>query len=127
MERNSKIPAQYQTVMPYFIIKGAEQFIDFLKDVFGATETYRVMRDEHTIMHAELMIGESTLMLAESTDKYDPRTAGLFIYVDDADERFNKAVGAGATIVNAVGDQPYGRSGGVLDPFGNTWWITSAK
>jgi PhnB protein len=127
MEKNSKIPPNYQTVMPYLIIKGAEQFIDFLKNVFEATETYRVMRDEHTIMHAEAMIGQSTLMLAESTDKYEPRTAGLFVYVDDADIRFKKAIDAGASVINAVSDQPYGRSGGVTDPFGNSWWITSLK
>ena len=127
MEKNSKIPSNYQTVMPYLITKGAEQFIDFLKNVFDATETYRVMKEEHTVMHAEVMIGECTLMLADSTDRYGPRTAGMFVYVDDADLRFKKAIDAGATIINPVSDQPYGRSGGVTDPFGNSWWITSLK
>jgi PhnB protein len=127
MEKNSKIPSNYQTVMPYLITKGAEQFIDFLKNVFDATETYRVMKDEHTVMHAEVMIGECTLMLADSTDRYGSRTAGMFVYVDDADLRFKKAIDAGASIINPVSDQPYGRSGRVTDPFGNSWWITSLK
>ena len=125
MTKDSKIPANYQTVMPYLIVKGAEKFIDFTKQVFGAIETYRVMRDENTIMHAEIMIGESTIMFADSTDNYEPRTAGLFIYVDNADDRYKKAVEAGATMITPLSDQPYGRSGGVADPFGNTWWITS--
>lgn len=125
MTKDPGIPANYQTIMPYLIVKGAEKFIDFTKQVFDATETYKAMRDENTIMHAEIMIGESTIMFADATDNYEPRTAGLFIYVDNADDRYQKAVEAGAAIIAPPSDQPYGRSGGVIDPFGNTWWITS--
>lgn len=64
-------------------------------------------------------------MLADSTEKFSVRTAGLFIYVDDADDTFKKAIDTGATTVAAVADQAYGRSGGVQDPYGNVWWITS--
>ncbi|MFI5187213.1 MAG: VOC family protein [Chitinophagales bacterium] len=125
MNKDLKIPANYQTVMPYLIVKDAERFMTFTKIVFDAIETSKMMKDENTIMHAEIMIGESTIMFADSTDKYEPRTAGLFVYVDNADERYKKAIAAGATIITALSDQPYGRSGGVTDPFGNTWWITS--
>ena len=124
MEKNPKIPANYQTVMPYLIVKGATQFIWFMKTVFGADETYKAMRDADTIMHGELMIGGSTIMFADSTQMYDVRNAGMFIYVDDPDATFQKALDAGATIVTALADQSYGRSGGIKDPFGNTWWIT---
>lgn len=123
--KDPKIPANYQTVMPYLIVKNAAAFIDFTKEIFDAATTYKVMRDENCIMHAEIIIGESTIMFADATDQYEPRTAGLFIYVDDADSRYNKAVAAGATIISPLADQPYGRSGGILDPFGNCWWITS--
>lgn len=125
MAKNSKIPDNYQTVMPYLIVKDAAQFITFMQKVFDARETYKSMRDEHTIMHAEIMIGGSTIMLADSTEKFSERPAGLFIYVDDADETFKKSIDSGATIVSEVADQSYGRSGGMQDPFGNTWWITS--
>jgi len=125
MAKNTKIPENYQTVMPYLIVKDAAQFIAFTQKVFDASETYKVMRDEHTIMHAEIMIGGSTIMLADSTETFSERPAGLFIYVADADETFNKAMDAGATVVTEMADQPYGRSGGVKDPYGNTWWITS--
>lgn len=127
MTKNLKIPDNYQTVMPYLIVKDAAQFITFMQKVFDATETHRSMRDEHTIMHGEIMTGESTIMFADSTEKFRPRTAGLFIYVGDADETFKKAIDAGAASVMEVADQSYGRSGGVEDPFGNVWWITSMK
>ena len=125
MARDPKIPANYQTVMVYLILNDAANFIAFTEKVFGAKETYKTMRDEHIIMHAEIMIGETTIMLADSTDQYKSQTAGFFIYVDNADETFRIAVEAGATIISKPVDQPYGRSGGVTDPFGNTWWITS--
>jgi PhnB protein len=119
------IPEGYQTVMPYLILKGAQEFMNFMKNVFKATEKYRAMRDETTIMHGEIQIGDSTIMFAEATDEYTFQPAGLFIYVPDADETFNKALSEGATEVTPMSNQSYGRSGGVKDPFGNTWWITS--
>ncbi len=64
-------------------------------------------------------------MFADCTEKFSVRTGGFFIYVDDADKTYNKALDAGATIATAVADQSYGRSGGVEDPFGNVWWVTS--
>ncbi len=125
MAKYPKIHENYQTVMPYLIVKNAKQFISFMQIVFGATETYKAMRDENKIMHAEIMIGGSTIMFADSTDVYGVQNAGMFIYVDDADETFKKAIDNGATVVTPIADQSYGRSGGVKDPFGNTWWVTS--
>lgn len=125
MKKNPKIPENYQTVMPYLIVSGAKDFIDFTTNVFNAAETHRTMRDEHIIMHAEIMIGECTIMFADSNEKYPVRNGDFFIYVDDADASFKKAIEAGATIINEMADQSYGRSGGVRDPFGNGWWITS--
>jgi uncharacterized glyoxalase superfamily protein PhnB len=125
MTRDPKIPANYQTVMVYLILKDASNFIAFTGKVFGAKETYKTMRDDHIIMHAEIMIGDTTIMLADATEQYKPQTAGFFIYVENADETFKTAIDAGATIISKPSDQPYGRSGGVTDMFGNTWWITS--
>lgn len=64
-------------------------------------------------------------MLADSTEKFKPCTAGFFIYVSNADETYAKAINAGAKTVLPMQDQSYGRSGGIEDPFGNTRWITS--
>ncbi|HVZ96837.1 MAG TPA: VOC family protein [Chitinophagaceae bacterium] len=122
-----KIPENYQVVMPYLIVNDAAKFIVFMQNVFDARETLKEMRDENTIMHAEVMVGGSTIMLADSTDQYGVRNAGMFIYVPDADAAYKKALANGATPVREVADQGYGRSGGVRDPFGNTWWITTPK
>jgi len=127
MLKSQKIPENYQTVMPYLIVKNAASFIDFTQKVFDANLNYKAMRDEKTIMHAEIMIGECTIMFADATDKFRERPAGMFVYVENADETFKKAIDAGAKVVMEVADQTYGRSGGVADPFGNTWWITSVK
>jgi PhnB protein len=122
-----EIPKGYQSVMPYLIIKNAIIFFNFMQKVFEATEKMKIMRDDTHVMHAELQIGESTIMFADSTEELKPRNAGLFIYVSDADETYNKALEEGATPVTAISNQDYGRSGGVEDPFGNVWWITSLK
>ncbi len=118
-------PPDYQQVMPYLIIKDAAGFMKFMQEVFGAKEKVKHMRDENIIMHAELTVGESVIMLADSTEAYPPRTGGFFIYVADADAVYNKALAAGATSVTPVADMPYGRSGGIIDPYGNTWWPTA--
>ena len=120
------IPAGYQQVMPYLIIKDASAFFKFMQDIFGAEEKMMVLRSENVIMHAEVRIGESIIMFADSTEEFPPRTGGFFIYVPDADEAYNKAIAAGSVSVMPVSDQPYGRSGGVKDPFGNTWWPATA-
>lgn len=121
----TNIPGHHQTIMPYLIVQNAEGFIRFMQQVFHAVETHKGMRDAHTVMHAEVKIGSSTIMLADSTEQYPPQNAGLFVYVDNADDTFAKALEAGASVVLPLADQGYGRSGGVKDPFGNTWWITS--
>jgi len=124
---HSTIPENYQHVMPYLIVKDAEGLSRFMQTVLGGKETMRKLRDDGKIMHAEVMIGNSTVMLAESTDQWSAGNAGMFVYVPDADTAYQKALDAGATSVMPPTDQPYGRSSGVTDPFGNTWWITSVS
>ena len=78
-----------------------------------------------TIQHGEIVIAGSTIMFADSTEQYKQSTAGLFVYVENADEAYKKAIQAGATTVMELSDRSYGRACGIQDPFGNTWWITS--
>ena len=122
-----KIPEGYQRICPYLIIPDAAGFMHVLKDVFGATERNMTMRDENIIMHAEAVIGDSVIMFADTTEQFAPCTAGLFIYVANADETYKKALEAGAATIMPPADQPYGRSCGVTDKAGNTWWITSVQ
>ncbi|MEP6682854.1 MAG: VOC family protein [Parafilimonas sp.] len=120
------MPSGYQTVTPYLILKNAAAFIEFAQKVFNAELINKHMRDETIIMHAEIKIGgDSIIMFADSTEEYPPRPAGFFIYVEDADKTYEVALQNNAVVITKVTDQTYGRSGGVQDPFGNSWWITS--
>lgn len=120
------IPKNHQTVMPYLILNGALNFIDFTKNVFNATVLHAPkLRDDGTTLHAEITIHGSTIMVTDATNDWKPQTANLFVYVPNADESFKKALVEGATELMGLSDQEYGRTCGVTDPFGNVWWITS--
>lgn len=120
------IPAGYQRVMPYLMLKNAENFFGFMQTVFDATEKMRELREDGSVLHCELQVDESTFMYSGVTDDWGAQTGGFYIYVPDADATYTKALEAGATSVMEPTDQTYGRSGGVTDPFGNTWWVVSA-
>ncbi|GAB3011757.1 VOC family protein [Niabella terrae] len=124
-----KIPKGHQPLMPYLILKNALGFIDFTRDVFGAEEVFKSYRDNDNqiIMHAEVRINGCNIMFADVNEFFDVANANLFLYVEDADFSFQKALDHGATVVNKLADQDYGRSGGIKDPFGNTWWLTSMR
>lgn len=122
-----KIPDGYQTVMPYLILSDASGFLSFTKKVFNAVEKHLTMSDDKRIRHAEVDIGGSVIMFADYTDQYEPQPANLFVYVGNADNTYKIAVEAGASVINEPSDQSYGRTCGVKDPSGNTWWITSIK
>lgn len=115
--------------MPYLIVRGALKFMAFTESVFGAKEisANRAMRGPQTVMHAEIRIGDSTIMFADSTDEFAPRSAALFVYVEDADLTYKAALSKAAKSIREPSDQPYGRSAGVEDSFGNQWWITSVS
>ena len=120
------LPANYQTVMPYLIVDDAAAFKQFMEMVFEAEELQTIMRPgENRIMHGEVSIGGSTIMFAECTEQWKSSTGGLYVNVEDADATYAKALQKGATSLMEPVNQPYGRSGGVKDPFGNTWWITT--
>lgn len=121
----ANVPATHNDVMPYIIVKNANDFSKFMQNVFGAEETFNTPGNGQPIMHAEARIGKSMIMFADCNDKWPAHNAGLFVYVDDADKVFAKAIENGATVVKEISDQEYGRSGGVKDPFGNIWWITA--
>lgn len=127
MENTNKIPEGYQRIMPYLIIRNAVDFFDFCKNVFGAEEKHREMRDGKILRHGEVNIGGSCLMFADATDDFGVQNSGMFIYVDDCDNVYKKAMANGASSVMEPSGQSYGRSSGVTDPFGNTWWITTGE
>jgi uncharacterized glyoxalase superfamily protein PhnB len=123
-----EIPKVHQAVMPYLMLQNAARFIDFTKAVFNADVAMQKNRDnENLIMHSEINISGSTIMFCDAPDQWRTATANLFVYVDDADKAYQRAIENGATTVMELSDQDYGRTCGVTDPCGNTWWITSIK
>jgi PhnB protein len=127
-------PEGFHTVTPYLMIKGAAHAIEFYKKAFGATELMRQAAPEGTIRHAEIKIGDSPVMLVDecsdfpemrSVQSFGGSPMNMFLYVDDADAWASRAVAAGAKVIMEVQDKPYGRSGGVKDPYGLDWWICS--
>ena len=128
------IPAGYHSVTPYLIIKGAAEAIEFYKRVFGATELMRVPGPGGVLMHAEIKIGDSIIMLADECPQMDalgPKTiggspVGLMLYLPNVDEVFHRAIAAGAKELRPLQNQFYGdRSGTVEDPFGHKWTIST--
>jgi uncharacterized glyoxalase superfamily protein PhnB len=117
-----QIPAHYNRLMPYMIIPKAYAFIEFMKNVFGATEQVIVPRSEGIIMHGELRIGNAVIMFADVTEGLAAKPAGLFIYVENVDDTYKKAITAGAVSMMAPQEQPYGYTCGFKDAFGNDWW-----
>lgn len=122
-----KIPAGHHTAMPYLMLENARDFQAFVEAVFPATLSHISLNDNKLIRHAEFRIGDSTIMFCNAQDKWDAQPSQLFIYVDDADKSYQTALDNGATSVMELSDQPYGRTCGVKDPCGNTWWITSVQ
>ncbi|MEX0675620.1 MAG: VOC family protein [Pirellulales bacterium] len=137
MAKVKPVPDGYHTVTPYLIIKGAAAALDFYKKAFSATEKMR-MADPKTnqIGHAEITIGDSTIMLADEHPDMgyrSPKSLGgtpvsIMLYVEDVDAVAKQALAAGAKEMRPVQDQFYGdRSGTFEDPFGHVWTISTHK
>ena len=109
------IPEGYHSVTPYFVVQGVPRLLDFLKQAFDATEIFRMPRPDGTIMHAELRIGDSIVMLGEAMEEFPPRSSSIYLYVNDADATYQRALQAGATSTIASGPvlgRPQRRRGG---------------
>jgi len=134
MAKVKAIPEGYHSVTPYLFIKGAASAIDYYKNVFGAKERVRMPGPNDRVMHAELEIGDSIIMLADENPQAgttSPQTAGgasnsLHLYVEDVDTVTQKAVSGGAKLVRPVKDEFYGdRIATISDPFGQIWSIAT--
>ncbi|MGA3053456.1 MAG: VOC family protein [Candidatus Korobacteraceae bacterium] len=120
------IPDGYYTVTPYLTVADAEAQIDFLKKAFGGEEKYRHKDDKGKISHAEVRVGNSMLMIGQARDQWKPRPAMFYLYVEDVDAVYKRAVEAGGKSIHEPTNQAYGdRSGGVEDSLGNQWWVAT--
>ena len=120
------IPEGLHTVTPYLVVSGVARLIDFLKQAFDATEMHRSTRPDGTIMHAQVRIGDSPIMMGEVWGEFPAKTASLYLYVEDCDALYKRALAAGAVSIMEPMDMFYGdRNGGVRDFAGNEWWIAT--
>jgi PhnB protein len=122
------VPEGYHSLTPYLIVEDAEKFIDFASRAFDAKELHRSNAPDGSIMHAELQIGDSRIMLGQATDKWKPVHGAFYYYVQDTDAAYKRALEAGGESTMEPADQFYGdRNAGIKDPFGNHWWIATHK
>lgn len=120
------IPEGFTAVTPYLIVEGAASLLDFMKQAFGADERLRMDGADGTINHAEVSIGGSVVMLGDAGDEWSAMPGFIYLYVDDCDATYERALAAGATSVREPADQFYGdRNATVRDPVGNMWGIAT--
>jgi uncharacterized glyoxalase superfamily protein PhnB len=134
MAKVKAIPEGYSTVTPSLIMKDAAKAIDFYKSAFGAKERLRMPGPDGRIMHAEISIGNSIVMLGEemmgskSAETLGASPIGFYVYVEDVDAAFKKAVSAGAKETMPIEDMFWGdRVGQVQDPYGYKWMVATHK
>lgn len=120
------IPQGFHTVTPYITASDARAVIDFLQRAFDATVFERIDDDKGRIRHAQLKVGDSVLMLTDGNDECRPAPAAFYLYVEDVDGAYARALRAGGESVMEPADQFYGdRNAGVRDACGNTWWLAT--
>lgn len=131
------IPDGYHSITPYLVCKGAAKAIEFYTRAFGAKEFVRMPGPEGRIMHAEVKIGDSMLMLADENPERGAvappagtlaRSASIMFYTDDVDATFKRALDLGASSIQTPTDMFWGdRMGNLMDPFGHQWAIATHK
>ena len=135
LQNTRHAPPGYNSVQPYLMFVDAAEAIAFYGKVFGATEKLRMNAPEGRIVHAEITIGDSVIMLADenpaieafAAPHYKGSPVSLMVYVENSDATYQTALNVGATSLREPADQPYGdRMAGILDPFGYKWWIAHA-
>ena len=116
----------FHSVTPYLFAKGAERLIKYIVEALGGEEIYRKERPDGAIMHAEMRIGNSMLMLGEAPDEIGPMPTSIYLYVNDSDAAYEKALQGGGISIFPIMTLPNGeRYGGVKDPCGNIWWVAT--
>lgn len=118
-------PQGYPSVAPYLICDGAQRVIDFLTGTFGATVLRRYDGEDGSIVHCELQVVDSVVMLADAAGEWKAVPSMVHVYVSDVDEVYGRGLASGGTSAQQPTTRPGDpdRRGGVTDPAGNTWWI----
>jgi PhnB protein len=119
-------PEGYNSVSPYLVVNGAEATIAFLVEVFDAVELRRHPNDEGKIIHGEVRIDDTVVMLADGADGWSPMPTHVHIYVSDVDATYQRAIASGAiSVQEPIQKDDEDKRGGVKDAGGTTWWIAT--
>ncbi len=120
------IPEGYRTVTPYLIVKDADKLLQFVKKAFNAQVQEEHRQPDGSVAHADVIIGDSHVMMGQAAGPWREMLGSILLYVPDADATYKTALEAGGKSVQEMKTQFYGdRSGGVEDPCGVTWWIST--
>lgn len=128
MAKVDYLPKGYQNVIPYLVCEDVRGLMKFLQEVFSAKVEGQPMEEPGSdrIKHAEVVIGNSHVMMGGATKEHPPIPMSLYVYVEDADEVYKRAIKAGASSIMEPVDMFYGdRHGGVKDKWGNQWWMAT--
>ena len=122
----AQVNDRYRTVTPYLLVADADVELAFLKNAFDATDVQCQRNQDNTVMHAEVSVGDTLVMLGQAGGRWKPRQAAFYLWVKDVDATYARALAAGASSESAPEDKPYGhRNAGVIDQSGITWWIAA--
>jgi uncharacterized glyoxalase superfamily protein PhnB len=123
------VPDGYHTVTPYLTVRDAPKVIEFLRQAFGAEISHEpIKRPDGTIMHAQVTIGDSPIMIADESEMAKATASSLYLYVPNVDSVYQRAIKAGGNSIMEPTDMFYGdRNGAVKDPSGNSWFIATHK
>lgn len=120
------IPEGYHSVTPYLIVSDVQGLIDFAEQAFGARDVHTMLDDEGRIVHGEMRIGDSIIMMGQSNENFPPIPTMLHLYLEDVDAVYERALAAGATSTREPVDEFYGdRTAAVQDANGNQWWLAT--
>ncbi len=120
------VPDGFHTITPYLTVIDANGLLDFIKKAFNAKERHVMRGPDGSVGHADLVIGDSHVMLGQARGEWTPMHAQLYLYVTDCDAWYRQAIAAGATSVQEPKTQFYGdRHGCVKDLCGNLWWMAT--
>ena len=120
------VPEGLHTVTPYLVCDNAAALIQFIENAFNGKKSFEMKRDDNRIMHATVSIGDSTIMISDTMEGVNAVTGMLYLYLDNVDEVYAKAIKAKAAKVREPQTEFYGdRAGAVRDEWGNIWWIAT--
>ncbi|HTF18226.1 MAG TPA: VOC family protein [Chryseolinea sp.] len=121
------VPEGFHTVTPFLMVSDAQALLDFIEQGLNGKTEYKLKDDDGKIVHASARIGNSPIMIGDVMGGYEPITAMLYLYVENADELYKQALTFdGTKSKREIRDEFYGdRAGCVEDPWGNTWWIST--